>query len=350
VWIKSNEFQTANFKLLNSAELKDGDKLKPQIKDLGHCEIYAQSIVFSPNGRYFTVLGDRDFVIYQFPKFANTAFGNGNEFVWSQSSQNTYASRLDNGPVKIFKNFAEHKSFKTSFANEGIFGGRLLGIKSKDFVTFYDWENFEVIRKIDVSPSPKSIYWSENGTHIILGLEDNFYLLSYNQDLVSEALQRGIDDEDGIEEAFTFIEQFPEIITSGVWIGSECFVFTNVKGQLQYIVGGKIMKLSNIDKKLFILGYDQKQSRIYLSDKSLNMTSYQLLMPLVQFQAAVLNDDLLAAEAYINDIPEGVHSKLAKFLEANGHKEKAFYVTKDNDHKFDLAISLSKIAEAFEIA
>lgn len=45
-----------------------------------------------------------------------------------------------------------------------------------------------------------------------------------------------------------------------------------------------------------------------------------------------------------------MHSKLAKFLEANGHKEQAFLVTKDNDHKFDLAIHLSKIAEAFEIA
>ena len=29
VWIKANEYQSANFKLLNSAELKDGEKLKP---------------------------------------------------------------------------------------------------------------------------------------------------------------------------------------------------------------------------------------------------------------------------------------------------------------------------------
>lgn len=39
VFIKSNEFQTANFKLLN--EFKDGEKIKAQIKDLGHCEMYA---------------------------------------------------------------------------------------------------------------------------------------------------------------------------------------------------------------------------------------------------------------------------------------------------------------------
>lgn len=124
--------------------------------------MYAQSLSFAPSGRFFVVVGDREFVIYSYPKFTNTAFGQGNEFVWANTaSQNTYASRLDNGPVKIFKNFEEHKSFKTSFGNEGIFGGRLLGIKSKDFVTFYDWENFEVVRKIDVSPAPKNVYWNE---------------------------------------------------------------------------------------------------------------------------------------------------------------------------------------------
>ena len=73
-------------------------------------------------------------------------------------------------------------------------------------------------------------------------------------------------------------------------------------------------------------------------------------MPLVQFQAAVLREDLLAADASLADIPESMHSKLAKFLEAHGFKEKAFEVTKDNDQKFDLAIHLSKIEDAFSIA
>lgn len=78
-------------------------------------------------------------------------------------NQNIYAVRTDNGTVKVFKNFGEHKAFKTNFDNEGIFGGRLLGIKSKEFITFYDWENFNVVRRIDVNPSPKNVYWSENG-------------------------------------------------------------------------------------------------------------------------------------------------------------------------------------------
>lgn len=158
VYIKNNEFQHSNFKLIS--DFKDGDKLKFNPKDLGHCEMYAQSVVFAPNGRHFAVVGDKEFVIYAYPKFVNVAFGQGNEFVWASDSS-SYAARLDNGPVRIFKNFEEKKSFKTSFGNEGIYGGKLLGIKSRDFITFYDWDNFEVIRKIDVSPAPKNVYWND---------------------------------------------------------------------------------------------------------------------------------------------------------------------------------------------
>ena len=79
--------------------------------------------------------------------------------------------------MKIFKQFAEHKAFKTNYPNEGIFGGKLLGIKSKDFITFYDWELFTTIRRIDLNSVPKNVYWSENGQNLVLALEDTFYLL-----------------------------------------------------------------------------------------------------------------------------------------------------------------------------
>jgi formyltetrahydrofolate synthetase len=42
--------------------------------------------------------------------------------------------------TKIYKNLQEFKVFNTGFTVEGIFGGRLLAIKSKDFITYYDWE------------------------------------------------------------------------------------------------------------------------------------------------------------------------------------------------------------------
>ena len=213
-------------------------------------------------------------MVYQYPKFANAGFGQGNELVWASAGapgvqQNVYAVKNDNGTVRVFKNFVEHKAFKTNFNNEGIFGGRLLGIKSKDFVTFYDWENFRVVRRIDVSPAPKNVYWSDpNGTFIVLALEETFYLLQYNSEVIEDAMSRpGADEnEDGFEDAFTFMEEFNETISSGYWISNDCFVFTTTKGSINYLLTGsgagsqpKILKLSNVDKKYFIIGYDGKQ-------------------------------------------------------------------------------------------
>ncbi len=157
-------------------------------------------------------------------------------------------------------------------------------------------------------------------------------------------------DEDGIEEAFTFIDEFNETITSGTWINNDCFLFTTTKGSISYLIGNKILKLTNCEKKYFILGYENKQNRVYLTDKSLNMTCYQLLLPLINYQAAILNEDLQGAQAYFSDIPEHMHSKLAKFLEANDQKELAFDITPDQDHKFDLALHLNRIDEAQKIA
>lgn len=65
-------------------------------------------------------------------------------------------------------------------------------------------------------------------------------------------------EEDGIEEAFTFIEEFNETINSGIWISNECFVFVNSKGLINYLIGNKILKLTSADKKYFILGFDSK--------------------------------------------------------------------------------------------
>ena len=119
----------------------------------------------------------------------------------------------------------------------------------------------------------------------MLALEETFYLLTFNSDIVETALRKGNtgDDEDGIEDAFTFVEEFNESISSGVWISNDCFVFMNSKGIINYQINGKILKLTSADKKYFILGYDSKQNRLYLIDKSLNLISYSLLVSLVNF-------------------------------------------------------------------
>ena len=50
---------------------------------------------------------------------------------------------------------------------------------------------------------------------------------------------------------------------------------------------------------------------------------------MVNYQGAILNEDLNGAEFYFKDIPATMHGKLAKFLEANGYKDQAFEITPD---------------------
>ena len=107
------------------------------------------------------------------------------------------------------------------------------------------------------------------------------------------------------------------------------------------------MKLANADKKQFLLGYDAKANRLYLVDKHFQIIVYNLLLPVVNYQSAILNDDEHGAELFFKDIPESHYGKLARFLEANDKRQMAFEITPDMDHKFDLAVALNKPEEAF---
>ena len=55
-----------------------------------------------------------------------------------------------------------------------------MSIKSKDFITFYDWQDFNVVRRIDVTSPVKNVFWSEDGQFVALTLDDAFYLLKFN--------------------------------------------------------------------------------------------------------------------------------------------------------------------------
>jgi hypothetical protein len=53
------------------------------------------------------------------------------------------------------------------------------------------------------------------------------------------------------------------------------------------------------------------------------------LLSVVNYQSAILNEDIHGAEIYFKDIPQANYQKLAKFLEANDKKEMAFEITPD---------------------
>lgn len=124
--------------------------------------------------------------------------------------------RLENGSIDIYKNFEKIKSFKTETGCDGIFGGRLLALRSKESVTFYDWDTFDVIRRIDLSQNLKNVFWSDDSTKVTLTLEDTFYLLEFDAAAVAQAIATGAlqeeDMEDGLEEAFNFVDEYSETV------------------------------------------------------------------------------------------------------------------------------------------
>lgn len=134
VWAKNHEVWTANVK--TAADQPDGDRLPIQAKELGNCELYPQQLIHSPNGRLLCACGDGEYIIYTALSLKNKSFGSALEFVWAEEA-GVYATRETSSKIKVFKNFKEHKSFRPSFAAEGIFGGALLGVRSNDFIDLY---------------------------------------------------------------------------------------------------------------------------------------------------------------------------------------------------------------------
>lgn len=147
---------TVNFQALTPDELPsaDGVKLNLAPRELGSTEVYPTSIQHSPNGRFVTVCGDGEYIIYTALAWRNKAFGPGTSFAWAGDS-NTYAILEGHSKIRLHKNFKEKTTgsgLKGSggWAVGGLHGGTLLAARGAGFVVFWDWESGEVVRRIDV--------------------------------------------------------------------------------------------------------------------------------------------------------------------------------------------------------
>lgn len=101
---------------------------------------------------------------------------------------------------------------------------------------------------------------------------------------------------------------------------------------------------------MYILGYLQRDSRIYLTDKDLNVTSFALSLPVLEYQTLVLREDMESAAELLHSVPQDQLNKIARFLEGQGHKELALQVATDTEHKFDLALALNHLDIALDLA
>jgi coatomer subunit beta' len=130
----------------------------------------------------------------------------------------------------------------------------------------------------------------------------------------------------------------------------DCFIYTNSTNRLNYLVGDQTYTVSHFDQPMYILGYIQRDSRIYLADKEVNVTSFSLSLPVLEYQTLVLREDMDTAAELLPSIPEDQLNKIARFLEGQGHKELALEVATDPEHKFELALALNQLDIALSLA
>ncbi|PGH30289.1 hypothetical protein GX50_06948 [[Emmonsia] crescens] len=348
VWARHNEVVSTVIKG-GDATLKDGAPLSLPTKELGSCEIYPQTLTHSSNGRFVSVCGDGEYIIYTALAWRNKAFGQALDFAWgSKDNSNDYAIRESSTSVKIFRNFKEKSAgLDVGFQAEGLTGGVLLGVKGQGGIGMFDWETGSLVRRIEVDP--RAVYWSESGELVTLACEDAFYVLRFSREDYIAGLNNGEADEDGVEAAFEVVTDINESVRTGEWVG-DCFIYTNSTNRLNYLVGDQTYTISHFDQPMYLLGYLPRDGRIYLADKDVNVISFSLSLSVVEYQTLVLRGDMDSAADLLQDIPADQMNKIARFLEGQGYKELALDVATDQEHRFELALALNKLDIALEIA
>ncbi|CCK70852.1 coatomer subunit beta' KNAG_0F01840 [Huiozyma naganishii CBS 8797] len=338
--------------------VEEGEPLPLQTKELGTVDIFPQTLSHSPNGRFVTVVGDGEFVIYTALAWRNKAFGKCTDFVWGPDS-NSYALIDETGVIKYYKNFKEVTSWSVplAYSVDKLFGGSLLGAKSDGFVYFFDWETATLVRRIDIDA--KEIVWSENGDLVML-INDkderspdaaSAYSLVFNRDTFLDAVNSGeVNDEEGVEDSFDVLNELNEPITSGKWVG-DVFIFTTSTNKLNYFVGGKMYNLAHYTKEMYLLGYLARDNMVYLADREVHVYSHPVSLEVLEFQTLILRSEVdEAMETVLPNIQDKDSlSKIARFLEGQEYYQEALEITPDNDQKFDLAIKTGQLPLAHDL-
>jgi len=329
-------------------ETKDGEVITIPPKQLGSSEVFPNKVHYSPNGRYFSILSDQEFIISTSGVYRASCVGNCSDISWNEGDSFVIK---DGNSVKIYNNLKEAKSFKPGFSFDGVFGGPLFAIKTDEAIFLYDVENIIFIRKIDVVPN--KIIWNEKKNKMALLCEDTMYILEVNYNKIEEYISRIEEGEggdvDGCEEAFGESFDVDGKILNGFFI-DDIFVFENSKNKISYTINDKVFNITTLSNRYFLLGYLESTNKLYLINKDLQLISYSFPHAFIKYQMAILDKDFDTAEKLVEKIPDSFNDAIFKFLEKFELYELCYKITKNINQKFSLAIKLQKLSEAYDIA
>jgi len=165
IYTKNQVVLSGNLATLADITITEGNRIHVSIKEIGTTEIFATALVHSPNGRFVTVVGDGEYIIYTALAWRNKAFGSGTGFAWAGDS-NTYAVLENKVKLRVYRSFKERGGAGMkgagSWAMDAIYGGPVLGARGKGFVIFWDWESGEIVRRIDVDAKNVNLLYMFN--------------------------------------------------------------------------------------------------------------------------------------------------------------------------------------------
>lgn len=354
---RGNEIQSTNLKLLDLTTLRDGEPIQNLgVKDMGTCELFPQAIQHHPNGRYFVVWGDGEYIIYTSQVLRNKAFGTAEMLVWSACG-NYYAIKEESDRIVVFKDFQESFNFRPSFPYDDMFGdGQCLCIKAcEGFLCFYDWTQFFYIARIDLDNNViNTLVWSEDLCAVCTG--DSCYILKFDEPMMLEGRDQKV--QDGVDDCFSLVCEIRETIMTGVWVEG-VFIFITKGCHLMSSVEGELSMMAHLSPSSYkILGVFGGE-KIFVINKHLGLTSYTFSIPMFHFELKLLKNPVEAAsqvDQLVAQIPEELHSKASKFLEKIGRQQgeptktallqKAVHLTRDVEHQFELFLYLGMLKEA----
>ena len=378
--------------------LKDGETLPLQQRELGSIEIYPQSLTHSPNGRFVSVCGDGEYIIYTALAWRSKTYGKALDFSWNShdfSNNCSFAIRESSLSVKVFKNFEEAFTIDLIYQADKIFTGYLLGIKLEGCISFYDWEYGKLVRRVDIDDEIQDVVWSDNGELLAIitssgpsesnlpsKKNDETYFLSYNHEIFEETYNNDeLDPEEGAESSFDVLYTLPtsEAILSGKFIG-DVFIYTTAStNRLNYFVGGEVINLGHFDHKYYIIGYKAgSEGKLYLIDKSFNVVSWFVNSDVLELQTLVMRGDLEQfatgevveeesgeaipdlstitmdnlSEEYsnsLNGFSKTELNQLSRFFEKLGYLSLSYSLSQDFDSKFQICLTKNDLSQAYNL-
>lgn len=328
-------------------ELKDGEVIDTQAKSLGTTELFPLSVKFSPNGKYFAVLSEKEFVISTSGVYRSSCVGNCNDLAWNDSGDFVIK---DGNALKFFKNLKETKIFRPGFSFETIFDGPYIVIKTSDAIFIYaDSESTVFLRKIDVYPN--SVVWSDNKRSLALICDDVTYILKVYPENIEKYVEdvessNNRDNEDiGCEDGFEPNYEISDKIISGLFV-DDVFLFLNSKNKINYAIEDKIFPVTTLSSNYFLLGYLASSNKIYLMNKNFNMITYTFPLSFVNYQMAIIKKKFEIAEKLFSTIPGEYLDRVTNFLEKFEYHELSYKICQNPDQKFLLAIKLKKLNDS----